>query len=189
MPNSLHSSDRELWQQLRNGDIHALGELFSRYHNKLYAYGMKLSSSEALVLDAIQEVFVQVWNLRLQLADACFISSYLFRSVRNEIYRQAGLKKRFFTWEASADKEAITISFSREDLVMQKEVSREMREFIVQALNKLAARQKEAIYLKFYFGLSNTEIADVMSLQDQSVRNTLYEAIKLLRQIITVSTS
>lgn len=189
MNHSMHCSERELWQHLREGDIHALGELFSLYHCRLYAYGMKVSPSESLVLDAIQDVFVQIWNSRLQLADVHNISSYLFRSLRNEIFRMLGQRKRYTTLRETGENTGVNLYFSREDLVIQKELSREMREFIVQALNKLSPRQKEAVYLKFYFHLNNTEIAEVMSLQDQTVRNTLYEAIKLLRQITTVSAS
>lgn len=189
MQTLLPHSDNELWQQLKDGDIHALGELFSRFHSGLYAYGMKLSSSEVIVLDAIQEVFVQVWNSRSHLADARHIAAYLFRALRNEIFRIETQQKRFSTFKDIGIHLMAGMQFCCEDLVIQREVSREMREFMVQALNKLSPRQKEAIYLKFYFGLSNGEIAEIMSLQDQSVRNTLYEAIKLLRQIITVSAS
>ena len=79
--------------------------------------------------------------------------------------------------------------FSYEDILLQKETSREIHQFLLQALNKLGPRQKEAIFLKFYFGMSNSEIGEVMDLQDQSVRNTLHEALKLLKQITTVSIS
>ena len=96
---------------------------------------------------------------------------------------------RFSPLTDSKITESIDMRFSYEDIILQKETSHEIHQFLLQALNRLPARQKEAIYLKFYFGMSNSEIAEVMDLQDQSVRNTIHEALKLLKQITTVSIS
>ena len=51
---------------------------------------------------------------------------------------------------------------------------------IKDAIKNLPGRQKEAIYLKYFFEFSNREIADIMVLEYQSTSNLLQKAIKTL---------
>ena len=186
---AFYNSNRELWLQLKDGNIQAMGELFNRNHSYLVAYGLKIIPSRDIVFDSIQEVFLSIWNPRENLAEVCNVVSYLFKSLRNELFRRMRQEARFSPLADSKISETVDMRFSYEDIILQKETSHEIHQFLLQALNRLPARQKEAIYLKFYFGMSNSEIAEVMDLQDQSVRNTIHEALKLLKQITTVSIS
>jgi RNA polymerase sigma factor (sigma-70 family) len=186
---AFYNSNRELWQQLKDGNIQAMGELFNRNHSYLVAYGLKIIPSREIVFDSIQEVFLSIWNSRENLGDVCNVVSYLFKALRNELFRQVRLKNRFSSMQDDLSNDPLRITFAIEDLLVQREIAREIHEFLLQALNKLTPRQKEAIYLKFYFAMSNDEIGEIMGLQNQTVRNTLYEALKLLRQITTVSAS
>jgi RNA polymerase sigma factor (sigma-70 family) len=186
---ALFNSNRELWQQLKDGNIQAMGELFSRNHNYLVAYGLKIIPSREIVFDSIQDIFLTIWNSRENLSDVCNVVSYLFKALRNELLRRMRQEARFSPLTESKVVEGIDLSFSYEDIILQKETSKEIHQFVLQALNKLGARQKEAIFLKFYFGMSNSEIGEVMDLQDQSVRNTIHEALKILKQITTISIS
>ena len=183
------NSNRELWQQLKDGNIQAMGELFSRNHSYLVSYGLKIIPSREIVFDSIQDVFLSIWNSRENLGDVCNVVAYLFKALRNELMRRMRQEARFSPLSESKPTEGFEMCFSYEDIILQKETSREIHEFLLQALNKLGARQKEAIYLKFYFGMSNSEIGQVMELEDQSVRNSIHEALKLLKQITTVSIS
>jgi RNA polymerase sigma factor (sigma-70 family) len=55
------------------------------------------------------------------------------------------------------------------------------------ALQSLSKRQKESVYLKFYDGLSNTEIAEVMGVNIQSVYNHVSEAIGEMQEFVVES--
>lgn len=52
------------------------------------------------------------------------------------------------------------------------------------ALNALAPRQKEAIYLRFFEGLNYNEISGIMELNYQSARNLIHRAVEQVRKII-----
>ena len=51
-------------------------------------------------------------------------------------------------------------------------------------LEKLTKRQKEAIYLYFYNGLSYEEVASIMSLKVSSVYDLVYDALKMLKKLV-----
>jgi RNA polymerase sigma factor (sigma-70 family) len=52
---------------------------------------------------------------------------------------------------------------------------------MVKALNSLTKRQKEAITLKFYDGLSYQEVAVLMAMSVRATYNLIYRAIEVLR--------
>ncbi|MCB9252991.1 MAG: hypothetical protein H6605_11020, partial [Flavobacteriales bacterium] len=52
------------------------------------------------------------------------------------------------------------------------------------AIESLTSRQKEALYLRFYFGLSHKEIAEVLHLEVQSSRSLINRAVKKIRNVI-----
>ncbi|MGB0839981.1 MAG: RNA polymerase sigma factor, partial [Chitinophagales bacterium] len=54
------------------------------------------------------------------------------------------------------------------------------------AMKKLTENQREIIYLRFYSKLDYKEIAEITNLKYQSVRNTMYRAIKVLRAAFNV---
>jgi RNA polymerase sigma factor (sigma-70 family) len=58
------------------------------------------------------------------------------------------------------------------------ELARKMR----QALAGLSRRQQEVIYLRFYVEADIEEIAEIMSLNRQSVYNLLHDALKKLKK-------
>ena len=49
------------------GDKAALSEIFLQFHDDLFRYGLKLSHSENMVKDAIQDLFLKLWKNRSNL--------------------------------------------------------------------------------------------------------------------------
>jgi RNA polymerase sigma-70 factor (ECF subfamily) len=70
--------------------------------------------------------------------------------------------------------------------MVQKEININNQLVITRALEKLPARQREVIFLKFYQELKNDDIEQIMGLNNQVVRNTLYKALHSLRQQMKV---
>ena len=58
------------------------------------------------------------------------------------------------------------------------------KETLEQAISKLDSRQRKIIYLRFYTGLSQTEIAQKMNLSQMHISRLLMYAIKNLRKAI-----
>ena len=73
--------------------------------------------------------------------------------------------------------------FSIERIIIEKQVSEEKADKLRKTLSMLSRRQKEIIYLKYYQHLDHGQIADLMSLNRQSVYNLLHEAINKLRSL------
>src|SRR5690625_5523231 len=74
---TLNHPEIELWSAFLDGDEEALGNIFVRYYNRLFLYGMNLTESRSEVQDAIQELFLKLWRNRGSLKRAESVEYYL----------------------------------------------------------------------------------------------------------------
>jgi len=179
------SRDEELWEQLKSGNRQALEQIYNKQFSFLYNYGKKIFGDSQIVEDSIQELFLDIWNTKERLGHTDSIRRYLAISLKRKIIRQ--LKKRQKTQlKADFTESQFNAELSVESIIVNAEVSKERAERIKTEFEKLPDRQKEVIYLKFYGGMDNESIAENMNINNQSVRNLVYKAIKKLQQNFTL---
>lgn len=173
-----------LWEQLRGGSKRALSQLFKIFYPRLFDYGTKLVKDREIAKDSIQEVFINLWVYRNSLKAVNSVTAYLISSIRRTVIRKARetreAQKRQRNIRSHMFKDAINV----EEMIILFEVEEEMKKQLKQAIRELTARQKEAVYLKYYEGLSHEEISGIMGINLQSVYNLTTEAIKQLKNFI-----
>lgn len=172
--------DHVLWKSYREGDKQALGTLAERYYRTLRRYGLKFMIDEAAVEDCIQDLFLQLWQNRLQINDTTSVKHYLFKSLRSHVIQYLRVEKHFshqeLDWDSSLPEE-----IDAETLLIQEEVAQFQVNELKRQLQTLPAREREALYLKYYENLSVAEIAEMMNVNRQSVSNFLQKALSKLR--------
>lgn len=170
--------DRSIWDGLMNGQQHAFTVLVRRYTDALYVYGLRLCTDEELVKDCVQEVFLFIWRRRQYLQQPVSLKFYLMKAVRNKIFRE--LPK----WQMKDELNASQCQFP--DFFMELDENAEMPQAIKNRmksyLDQLSPRQREILYLRFYEGLRQQKIAEMMNLNHQSVYNLLRSALAALKK-------
>ncbi|MCH3882141.1 MULTISPECIES: RNA polymerase sigma factor [Tenacibaculum] len=178
-------TDKFIWKSLKDGDLKAFSVLFETYYPLLHNYGLKISKNIAVTEDSLQDFFIYIYEKRENLSDLETIAPYLFTSYRrfllNIMKKNAKLKYVDFSEETITD-----IEFTKEELMTNQEAESFRNKNLSKLLNKLPARQKEAVYLKYYTGLKAREIAEIMNINYQSVVNTLHKAIKNLKEEVSI---
>jgi RNA polymerase sigma factor (sigma-70 family) len=172
-----------LWQNFLQGNKEALSAIFLQVHDDLYWYGMKLSGDENLVEDCIQDLFLRLWKNRSNLKPVENLKPYLFKSFRNHVIDSLELQRPVVSIEIDFE-HPFEIIYSPEDFLISQQVSEENRAKVIEALNELSARQREAIYLRYFEELDFETIAVVMDMNIQSVRNTLHRGMQSLRNLM-----
>ncbi|WP_394994800.1 RNA polymerase sigma factor [Emticicia sp.] len=173
-------SDILLWQAFKIGDTEAFEQLYHKYFKVLGNYGLRLNPNKDLVEDAIQDVFIDLWRRKEYLNDIENVKYYLFRAVRNQFSRN--IQKDIF--EGSEDVNNFldylgTISLEQESIDVETNQIRTIS--VRKAMNNLSNRQAEAVHLRFYQGLSLEEIALIMQVQKQVVKNLLSKSYAILK--------
>ena len=177
-----NKTDQELWAGIRRGDESAFTSVFDLYHATLYNYGTKLCSNSAIVEDAVQDVFIDIWRLRSGLTEnITSIKFYLYRALRRRIH--VGIDKFPVTEDidlTSEDRFFVNDSNS-ETILIETESSAIRSRQVQELLSNLPERQIEALTLRYFEEFSTEEIAQIMGVSEKSVRIFIYKALTSLR--------
>ena len=176
------NNNNQLWNLVCKGDEKAFKTLYSQYSKLLYQYGLKLTPKTELIEDCIQDLFTRIFKNHKNLGKTNNIKYYLLKSFRNNLVRLIEKEKKY-SFEDNDDY-YFEIMFSAEDQIVVSEEEQKKQKILVDALKKLSARQKEAIYLRYTNGMEYDEIGRVMKMSVEACRNIIYRAIKSLRSQI-----
>lgn len=183
MPYLDNISDANIWNSFRSGDEKALVYLIETYSNPLIHYGRKISSNEDALKDCLQDTFIDLWKYRGSLKSLTEIRPYLFSCFRRKVLKSFE-PGRYVSIDEYNEEYIFDIEFCIEEKLIKGESEAKKVYQINECLNHLSKKRKEAIYLKFYEGLSNDEIASVMGVKYQTATNLISEALTMLRNII-----
>ena len=176
-------SEQNLWDEVRAGNKEAVEQLFDIYADPMFAYGIKFISDRELVKDCIQNLFLRLMVHYQHLSEVSNVKSYLLISLRHELMRKIKQghalsfdedeQLKFHMELATA--ESMTEDATDDDTIRIKKV-------LTDELMKLTHRQKEALYLRYVQELPMSEIAVIMDMKNQSVRNLIHRAFQKLRE-------
>ena len=180
----LHSSytDAQLLVSLKEGDAGAFTEIYERYWDRLLVTAMRGVKRQSDAEDLVQELFVSLWRRRHELAVELKLSTYLFNSIRYLALRhiernmhQADhlqqLVARLGEEQAPADIEASILL-------------RELEGEIDKAVQLLPEKMREVFVLSRFHHLSYKEIADRLSISEETVKKQIYKALQILRKFL-----
>jgi RNA polymerase sigma factor (sigma-70 family) len=182
------TDDKILWQAFKRGDEAAFSRLYQRYVRVLFSYGKKISPDEQAIEDAVQDLFVDLWQTRSRLSDVESARFYLFRSLRRRIHKS--IRPDQFSsesWETT-DELLLPTSPAQETEVINAEVLQIQTADLQARMKSLPLRQYEVLMLYYYQDFSYAQIAAILSINEQSVRNLLQRALHKLRQVAFLST-
>lgn len=163
-----------LWSRLKNGDEEALFCLFKDLYNPLFNYGFSLYGAKENVEDAISQVFLELWEKRVDLKSVANVKSYLFTYLRRKISKEYEREIKSIV----PDEEMYEISVM--DYMIQLQTEDETRKRVQNAIEKLPPRQKQLIMFKFYENLGYDEISERTGLATQSIYNNIHQSLKIL---------
>ncbi|WP_339865559.1 sigma-70 family RNA polymerase sigma factor [uncultured Algoriphagus sp.] len=183
--NALESPSLEtLWSDLRSGERYALEAIYRNFIQDLFNFGMSLHADETLVKDAIQEIFIDLWNYRSNLCSEVNIKQYLFKSLSNRIQKELGKKARRSSIHWMADHE-ILVDSTEEELI-QSQLDSEISSKVKNALANLPIRQKEVLQYLYFEKLSYEDTSKLLDINIRSTYTLAWKAINALKKVILV---
>jgi RNA polymerase sigma factor (sigma-70 family) len=175
-------SDEVIWDSLRNNNKQALAAIYYRYFKILLQKGLQISGERELVKDCIHDLFLEIWINKVNLTTPLSVRAYLTVSLQRKIYRKLR-KSRLQRNET----EYLPVEHvnSKEDQIISEQQLNDQQYMILSAVNSLSRRQREAIHLKFYAGMSYEEISGKMKISTDAIYNLISKAISNLHKGLT----
>ncbi len=82
-----NQEDEYIWKDLQSGSRSALEFIYRSHFDFLYDFGLRISPDHSQVSDAIQDLFVEIWNRRKRLSHTTHIRPYLYVSLKRKLIR------------------------------------------------------------------------------------------------------
>ena len=173
----------QLWSRFKTGDKQAFDQLIQLRYRLLSAYATRFTDDHELIEDCLQELMLELWHRRVNLVETPYVTLYLIKALRNNLLRLLRKERQRETvcdeWLTLGNH--LTDGQTTESERIMAEQRWEHQHRLQQALKQLPTRQREAVLLKFYEGLSNEAIAETMAVERQTVANFLYRALGNLK--------
>lgn len=169
-------SDRELVAKTLNGDNSAFDQLVLRYQLAMYRTALNIVQDAEIAKDITQIGFVKSWE-KLHTYDINYrFYSWLYRIIINEsLNHNRGSKKM----------ELISSHPKQSETPHSRLEEKEDRRKLHDSIELLTNDQKIVIHLRHFEELSYREIADILEIDEKTVKSRLYGARMKLREILT----
>ncbi len=160
-----------------SGCTRSYSKLYQCYRDRVYLYVLKLTKSEDLASEIVQDVFVKIWISREKVDPSFNFSSFLFRVAHNH---SINILKRN-TYEKIAidrlSKSSNRLAINTEDKV----VYNEYMDILDEAIGELPPRRKSIFEMSRQKGISHDEISAIMGISKNTVKSQLVKATKSIQ--------
>lgn len=172
---TVEMSDNFLLNELSAGNARAFERVFKDYYPNLCRFANSIIHDEDKAQSLVQNVFVKLWENRVQLTEVRGLLPYLTAMVKNEAINYLKREKRQV--RISTIPEGASMDMETENLIRQHD----LQERIIIALGTLPWRCREAFEMSRFENLPNREIADRMKISVKGVEALITRSMKVLR--------
>lgn len=185
---NLHKiADSELIASSLAGREDGFEELVRRYQRPITAYVYRMTNDYDAALDVTQEIFIKVYNSLARYKTEYKFSTWLYKIARNaaiDYLRRNNHGDVSLEIETSDDETFERALESTHPTPEQERERSEWRAEIQSVVQKLPAAHRDLILLRHSQDLSYDEIAEITNLPLGTVKNRLFRARELMRDLL-----
>ncbi|WGQ15696.1 RNA polymerase sigma factor [Sphingobacterium faecium] len=161
----------------------AFYQIYEYYHHYLSYVGTKRGFAIDIIQDAINDVFLHLWENRAKSSSIHHLHNYIITIFLRKLFRDDAKKYEMIPTIATLLENCEVPSV--EDGFIQRYTEDEVGRFVKEKVDELGEKQRLLIYQKFYLGLSYQEIAAANGISINTVYNTIYKSVDKLRNLLT----
>ena len=181
--------DTLLIRDAQMGDAAAFEELVRQYDRAVLRLAVHLTGSQEDGQDIYQEAFLRAYINLGSFRFECSFYTWIYRIVTNlclDHLRKRSSRARDLTTTISSDGEEEPILDRLPDRrpgtsPERSLISRELRNHILHAMDRLSPRERMVFELKHYHGLRLRTVAGILNTSEGTIKNTLFRATHKLR--------
>jgi RNA polymerase sigma-70 factor, ECF subfamily len=184
--------DVRLMIEVRNDNAAAFEELVARYQGRLLTVLRHLVGSREQAEDLTQEVFLRVYRARKTYEPGAKFATWLFsianhaasNSLRDRSRRHEVTLQTRDSGPLGAHPLDRMLQASSGQMPTRQLDKAEMRDIVRMSVESLGERQRMAVLLSKFEGMSYAEIAEVMAISAQALKSLLSRARENLREVL-----
>ena len=165
-------------KELRNGSYQAFTQIYEAYADRLYSFVLKQLKNRSLTQDIVQDTFLRLWDNRSQLNSFGNLQAFIFTIAKHQVidyFRKQVNELQFEDFMEYCENQATDVS--PEDILLYDEFLQQLQ----QSKKVLSQRELEIYELCREKHIPIKQIAEQLDLSEQTVKNYLTSALKILR--------
>ena len=170
--------DQTLVLRTRQGDPAAFEALIRQHQRMIYSLTYRMTGSAADAEDLTQETFLRAWRQIGSYRAACKFSTWLYRIAINACLNWRERETLRVEVQAGWAETNGAPELAGESALARNETGRNVHA----ALLKLPAKQRAAVMLTLYDGLSHAEAAEVLGCSETTVSWRMFAARRKLQR-------
>lgn len=168
------TTDEQIMEAVKNGELQQASVLFARYHKRIFNFLRQYLNDTMLAEDLTQNVFLRLIKYRGSYREGHRFQSWIYQMARNVFadHYQANKNKSFVDVEKMSNHFADTTEHDDE------------REALLQrSLTKLSDEQRELLVLTRFQQMKYEEVAEIMNTTVANIKVKVHRAIGKLREV------
>lgn len=161
---------------------HKLGKCgIDSFSDRLYSFVLKQLKNRSLAQDIVQDTFLRLWDNRNQLNSFGNLQAFIFTIAKHQVidyFRKQVNELQFEDFMEYCENQESDVS--PEDLLLYDEFLQQLKK----SKNILSQREREIYELSREKHIPVKQIAEQLELSEQTVKNYLTSALKILRSEI-----
>lgn len=170
-------NDTILLEKIRDGSEKAFRELYDRYHVQMFFIAKKYLKDRGMSEDAVQDIFVKIWEKKHKLTQIKSLKAYLFTMIRNHVINMLRDKKSDLISMTSVAENKLPAQRLTDEEVQYKEYEKVLK----RGIDQLSDRKREVFKLRTQKGFTNSEVAETLQIHVRTVKTHYYNSSKFIR--------
>jgi RNA polymerase sigma-70 factor (ECF subfamily) len=175
-------TDEQLLIGIRDKDPGAFDTIFERWYKKLCFFANRIISDQAASKDVVTESLLKLWGRKKAFSSVDHLESFMRVLVKNSCIDY--LRKNVY--RARIEREVLKSEAFTENAIEKKYFQAEIIEALYLQINKLPERTQQVFKLTYLEGHSRAEVAQILNLSENTVRNLNQIAMHTLKKAFGV---
>ena len=175
-------TDELIMQKIRDKDPAAFNEVYDMMYRKLFLFAKSLIGDTEEARDIVTEAFIKLWGRKKPFSNMVHLQVYFYTVIKNaciDHLRRDKLRNKI-------EHQLIQSGTIQENFIEKRFQEAELVQMLYERINQLPERMQQVFKLTYLDGYSRTEVAQMLNLSENTIRNTNAAAMKALRLTLSV---
>jgi len=168
-----------LFDKLVDGDQSAFSSIFEAYYKDLVMFAFTLTKNSDNAEEAVQEVFVRLWEKRRELKLHGSLKSYLLKSVQNQCLDEIRHRKISETFVVDKKTQWLYVN-DVEDYILYSDLQKHLDQLLAQMPDEVA----QTFRMNRFDELKYQEIAQQLNVSVRTVESRISKVLQILHQAL-----
>ena len=168
-----------LLEKLAESDQSAFSSIFKAYYKDLVMFALTFFKDSGDAEEAVQEIFIRLWEKRREIKLYGSLKSYLLKSVQN--YCLDDIRRRHVREHYAGEMETQSLYVNdTEEYILYSDLMNQLDQLLTQMPDEVA----QTFRMNRFDGLKYQEIAQQLNVSVRTVESRISKALRILHQTL-----